>query len=120
MENKQLEDRFNTALEKWSEHCKRNSHFSFDWPYLDCDAYREIVSMGSEILPLIRENYANEKGECGEPGALWVHAIREIIGKDFEIRISDNDIGNIKKLKQSTLNWLDKNMSKYLQRITHN
>ena len=115
MENKQLEDRFNDALARWSEHCKRNSHFSFDRPYLDCDSYREIVSMGTEILPLIRENYANEKGGPGEPGALWVHAIRKIIGKDFEIRTSDNDRGNINKIKQFTLDWLDKNMSRYVQ-----
>lgn len=55
-----LEERFQDALGRWKEHCRNNSFHSFPKPYLDCDAYREIVSMGISSLPLIRNQLHQE------------------------------------------------------------
>lgn len=56
----ELEDYFYQAVNEWIEHCRRNSHHSFASPYLDCDAYRRIVSLGPEVLLLIREQLNDE------------------------------------------------------------
>jgi len=55
-----LEDTFHQAVDAWKEHCRTNSTHSFSGPYLDCDAYRRIVLMGPQVLPLIREQLHDE------------------------------------------------------------
>ena len=55
-----LEERFQDALGRWKGHCRNNSLHSSAKPYLDCDAYREIVSMGVSSLPLIRDQLHQE------------------------------------------------------------
>ncbi|MDD5194021.1 MAG: hypothetical protein PHF67_05585, partial [Candidatus Nanoarchaeia archaeon] len=55
-----LEERFQDALGRWKEHFRNNPFHSFPKPYLDCDAYREIVSMGVSSLPLIRNQLCQE------------------------------------------------------------
>src|SRR3990167_4729322 len=55
-----LEERFNGALTKWKQHCRSKSHFSFAQPYLDSEAYKEIVSIGVSSLPLIRDQLNQE------------------------------------------------------------
>jgi hypothetical protein len=55
-----LEQRFQDALKKWIEHRRRNSLHSYPVAILDCDAYREIVSMGVNSLPLIRDQLHQE------------------------------------------------------------
>lgn len=54
-----LADNFNQAVQEWIEHCK-NPHVqvsSSSEPVRNCDAYRKIISMGREVLPLIRQLY---------------------------------------------------------------
>mgnify|MGYP001607059465 CR=1 FL=1 len=121
-----LEERFSDALGKWKEHCRSKSHFSFAQPYLDSDAYREIGSMGPKVLPLIRQAYATESEDIGNPGQFWAYAIHEIVGDDFRIEVKEDSpvkpvaqgfVGiDVRGVKQFTLKWLDENMSKYLQR----
>ena len=62
LENKMatLEERFQDALGRWKENCRRNSFHSSPRPYLDCDSYREIVSIGVSCLPLIRDQLHQE------------------------------------------------------------
>ena len=55
-----LEDDFHQALEEWKEHCKRNINHSATNPHLDCDAFRNIVSIGPSVLPLIRDQIDRE------------------------------------------------------------
>lgn len=55
-----LEERFHQAVENWIVHCRNNSVSSSVERYLDCDAYREIVAMGSAVLPLIRDQLQTE------------------------------------------------------------
>jgi len=118
-----LEERFNDALGRWKENCIANCRHSSPMPYLDCDAYREIVLMGKEVLPLIRKAYANETEEdIGNPGHFWGCAIHEIVGDKFKIEVKEDNpikpvakgfIGiDVKGLKEYTLRWLDENMDK--------
>jgi len=54
-----LKDDFNQAIKDWIEHC-RNPHIQLSSsaePVRNCDAYRKIISMGREILPLLRQLY---------------------------------------------------------------
>jgi hypothetical protein len=55
-----LEDIFQQSAEEWTKHCRKNSHHSDIESYLDCDAYRKIVSSGPQILPLIRNQLSKE------------------------------------------------------------
>ena len=55
-----IDDKFHQAVDKWKEHCRENAHFSLPERYLDCEAYLQIVSMGSQILPLIRNQLNSE------------------------------------------------------------
>ncbi len=49
-----LEHKFHQTVKEWREHC-RNTPSSLSHSYLDCDAYRRIVAMGAQVLPLIRD-----------------------------------------------------------------
>ena len=54
-----LEDSFHQAVGEWIEHC-RNPQVqvsSSSESVRDCDAYRKIISMGKEALPLVRQLY---------------------------------------------------------------
>jgi len=55
-----LEENFHQAVEEWREHCGRNGMHSLPEPYLDCDAYRRIIAMGQQVLPLIRNQLNSE------------------------------------------------------------
>ncbi|MEK6873253.1 MAG: hypothetical protein AABW91_00230 [Nanoarchaeota archaeon] len=55
-----LEERFQDALGRWKEHFRKNPFHSLPKPYLDCDAYRDIVSIGAGSLPFIREQLNQE------------------------------------------------------------
>ena len=55
-----LEDKFHQAVEEWRKHCRKNSIYSMPQAYLDCDAYRRIVAMGQQVIPLIREQLHSE------------------------------------------------------------
>ena len=54
-----LEDSFHQAVGEWIEHC-RNPQVqvsSSSESVRECDAYRKIISMGKEALPLVRQLY---------------------------------------------------------------
>ncbi|PIO08713.1 hypothetical protein COU59_00605 [Candidatus Pacearchaeota archaeon CG10_big_fil_rev_8_21_14_0_10_34_12] len=54
-----LEDNFHQAVGEWIEHC-RNPHVqvsSSSESIRNCDAYRKIISLGKEALPLLRQLY---------------------------------------------------------------
>lgn len=70
-----LEESFHQAVEEWIEYC-RNPHAQVSFSsesVKNCDAYRKIISMGKEALPLLRKLYdtdasfyvsgQNERGE---------------------------------------------------------
>ena len=118
-----LEDEFNEALSEWKQHCRKNSMHSMSQPYLDCNAYRKIVSMGKDILPLIRREYAQPQ-EIGDPGYLWGFAIKSII-PEFSLSVGEKGSGSavekvapgfigikIDDVRKETLRWLDDYVSR--------
>ena len=81
-----LKDEFRKNLAEWKEYAASPEVivWSMDWKYRDCVAYRNIVNMGMEALPLIRDACISE--EYSE-FAIWgyAHIVREIIGEEFDI-----------------------------------
>ena len=71
-------DDFNQAVEDWEKHCEKPEVqiHSMAGPHCDCDAYRSIVAMGDDALPLIRDYLNNE----GELSGWFVYAVLEITG----------------------------------------
>ena len=67
----ELEEKFKENLEAWREHCIQKVNSSNPNDFLDCDAYREIVAMGKDALPLIRKAYDEKKGQNIYRGPQW-------------------------------------------------
>lgn len=55
-----IEQEFSKNLKDWKVHCRKNAMHSFSSPYLNCDAYRNLVKMGPKILPFIRDELKRE------------------------------------------------------------
>lgn len=101
---------FYSELEKWIAHS--NEHpvplNSTGKEFLDCDSYRNLVSMGEEILPLIGEVYQSRPNEPAEdmvysPGLS--NLVWEIMGDRFEI--PENIRGKFSEMAEYTKNWLE-------------
>lgn len=117
-----LEEKFNKLTADWKRHCRRNKFHSFAEPYLKCKVYRELVSMGPEILPLIREEYSKPQ-QVGDPGQFWCYLIKEI-APEFKIsitpegavkKVAEGFVGvDVDKVREFTLKWLDENIEKLL------
>lgn len=108
MEN--IEEKFNENLEAWRGHLKKTLQSSNHMDYIDCDAYRNIVAMGPQVLPLIKNEYEKDH-DIGDPGVCWSYAIHEII-PEFSLPVGKKGSGS--SVKKDTLRWLDENMDKYL------
>jgi len=104
-----LEGRFWNAVERWEEHCKKNAHHSSVKRYVDCDAYREIVSMGKKALLFIRKLYDEES----EVYCFLSMAVSEIVGNDFKIPLEIS--GKRNEIQEFTKKWLDKNMPQHIR-----
>lgn len=110
---------FNQALQEWVEHCKKPEVqlSSYSKPVTDCEAYRKIVSMGYEALPLVRKVY--DRDSSSERGfsivkELGLHSvIREIVGDKFSI--PKEIYGKVPAIEEYTKRWLDENMLRYVQ-----
>lgn len=108
-----LEDSFDKAVDEWIVHCKSHEvQFSSSiLPVLDCDAYRKIVSMGKDALPLIRKVYDRNPDYNLALEIVQAHglsqAVREIVGEEF--KIPEEMCGMILSIEEYTKEWLDKN-----------
>jgi hypothetical protein len=102
-----LEDEFNESRVEWKNHIKRVSYSSNPNVYVNCEAYKKLVSMGSEILPYIKKDLEEpvESSDMGRIGLFWLHAMHDLFGERFsipeEIRYKD------KELIEYTLKWID-------------
>lgn len=104
-----LETKFNNNLEQWREHCKKNLYSSCIKDYIDCNAYKNIVEMGREALPLIRKAYDTEQKD--NPGSVrWLlcNVVRKIVGDEFTIPTWMQ--GKISTMEKYTIKWLDENI----------
>ncbi len=107
-----IETKFEQAVTKWKAHCESVAHSSFAQDYLRCDAYREIVAMGSQVLPLIRGKYAGADEDAFFAILGWSSAIREITGN--KLQIPEEIKGKVDAVRDYTVRWLDENIHKYI------
>lgn len=113
--NKDLEAKFNEEMEKWREHCKKTMRSSQMIDYVNCQAFKNIVSMGTEVLPLIRRAYDTEHSDTSRPGSLrWNLSYLVGMITKKELGIPDDIRGKIVEVADYTKKWLDENMRKYL------
>ncbi len=115
------EDNFHQLVDEWIEHCRRGINVSSPEHIRNCGAYKKIVAMGYEALPLIRQVYDKQQPKnlfgvlalSVVQGQGLVNVVYDIIGNDFfiprEIR------GKTSEMKDYTKKWLDENMGRYLQ-----
>lgn len=112
-----LEEKFNENLELWRKHCIENINSSNPETFLDCNAYKNIIAMGKDALPLIRKAYDTEsKEELSFYSLRWIlhRTVLKIIGNEFKIP-KGMYLGS-DELADYTSKWLDENIDKYIQR----
>ncbi len=118
VEYNNLKKNFNIYLDEWKKHTRTCLHHSTTQPMLDCDAYKQIISMGFKVLPLLKRLYDKDSSTDFELDVIKAHgivrAVRDIVGEDFQI--PEEIRGNIPKMENYTKNWLNKNMNNYLKR----
>ena len=71
-----LQRKFDTLADTWN---RETAHFSSTRQMAEHPAYREIVSLGRPVVPLIFREVVRD------PGFHWFHALREILGSGPEI-----------------------------------
>ena len=107
-----LEDTFQKLLNEWKIYCCSIQYSNNPDDYLNCSAYKEIVQLSTPALPLIKEVYSkvNENTYFAILG--WTKLIKEIVGKEFVVPKELSD--RIEATREYTVQWLDKNMDKYV------
>jgi hypothetical protein len=110
-------EQFEQELSKWAEHCNYNFVGLSSNPNirLQCDAYHNIVTMGTKILPLIRTAYDIDSQffpGIEEVKAFGLFQVVDAICKDFSIPTELE--GKMTAMQDYTKNWLDNNMRKYV------
>jgi hypothetical protein len=89
-----LERKFLTLADTW---VRETTHSSSTRQMAEHPAYREIVSLGPQIVPLIFKELVRE------PGFHWFHALREIIGSGPEIPTEAR--GRLQPVTECWLRW---------------
>lgn len=87
-----VEQRFRRLETLWNA---ETGYLSSDTEIVGHPAFREIVSMGEAVVPLMMKDLA-------ERASLWVWALPEITGAD---PVPASDRGNIRKMSQAWLRW---------------
>lgn len=114
-----LEEQFSEAIKEWRIHLNKPSIqvSSSSRHFIDCEAYRNIRSMGKKAIPFIRQLY-NEEGNnwYWDKETMRMHGfphmLREILGEEFQIPV--NIQGRMHEIENYTRNWLDQNADKYI------
>jgi hypothetical protein len=106
-----VRERFYQAVEEWISYCgKREVTLSSSpEPVRDCDAYRKILLIGHDALPLIREVYDRDSsdnlGLSIVQGHGLVMLVSAIIGEGFQI--PETIRGKVSKIEDYVKSWLD-------------
>ena len=109
-----LEEKFKQYLGEWKQHCESVAFSSNPNDYIDCDAYRNIVEMGQQTLPLIRKVFYDEP-TCETLCPLGLaHLVKNIVGD--AIIIPENLREKVKDAENYMRGWLDG----YLSRVIKN
>jgi hypothetical protein len=89
-----LERKFLALADTWT---RETAHLSSTQQMADHPAYREVVSLGLPVVPLIFKELVRE------PGFHWFHALREIIGSGPEIPAEAR--GRLRPVMECWLRW---------------
>jgi hypothetical protein len=87
-----LEQRFRRLEAEWSA---ATGHLSSTTKIVQHPAYKEIVSMGKAVVPLMLRDLT-------ERPRLWVWALPDILGED---PVAPDDRGDIAKMSDAWLEW---------------
>lgn len=93
-----LEEKFESDISAWKDHCEQVKHSSNPNDYTNCDAYRNIVALGKKALPLIQRI-------AGTTELFISMAVQEIAGEEF--RIPEQYAGKLTEVEAYTKGWLD-------------
>ncbi|MFH1445730.1 MAG: hypothetical protein ABIF08_04630 [Nanoarchaeota archaeon] len=91
-----IERDFRLALNRWRKHIAEKSYFSMSGPYLDCDAYRELVSMGIETLPHIH-NQLSKEIKTDNFYENWLNKIKVRVFETVDVELFDDKYHIISK-----------------------
>jgi len=89
-----LERKFATLAETWT---RGTAHLSSTRQMAELPAYREIVSLGQAVVPLIFKELERE------PGFQWFHALHDILGSGPEIPSEAR--GKLRPVTECWLRW---------------
>jgi hypothetical protein len=87
-----IEQRFRRLEAKW---IAETGHLSSHTAIIRHPAFREIVTMGEAVIPLMLRDLEERPG-------LWVWALHDITGAD---PVSPTDAGRIGKMSEAWLRW---------------
>ena len=107
----QFKEEFYSVADEWKQHCRETSYGFPGKGFLDCDAYRKIISMGPDVLPLIRDIYSGDEDGAFFPITGWAFAVEKIVSGSF--KIPENLRGKMEPLRDYTIHWLDSNMEEF-------
>jgi len=97
MDYAELEDRFLYHYGMW---CKETACLSSTTKIVENFHYKEIISMGVAVIPLIVKEMRKEPNH-------WFHAIDSILG--VKVPIPKEMAGKVQELTDHYLKWLEKN-----------
>jgi hypothetical protein len=89
-----LERKFLTLAETWT---RETAHLSSTRQMAEHPVFREIVSLGRPVVPLIFKELLRD------PGFHWFHALRDIIGSGSEIPTEAQ--GRLRPVTECWLRW---------------
>jgi hypothetical protein len=92
-----VEQRFRRLAAEWED---ATEYISSTTEIINHPAYREIVGLGSEVVPLLLRDMEDHHTH-------WFWALREITGADPPL--ADSPGGNIPRMVQAWLNWAKEN-----------
>ena len=104
-----LREKFYGNLQTWEEHCKSwRFQLNSSQTIRDCKSYKNLVTMGKDILPYIKEVYETKIHEDSTLVSYGLATlVKEIVGESFEI--PEEIQGKMDETKDYTCNWLDAN-----------
>ena len=81
---------------EWTDHCQAVQYSGNINTYLDCDAFRQIVALGPDVVPLIMKDYEQDQF------VPWEFALHQITGIQM---IDDPNNFDIEDARRRRLEW---------------
>ncbi len=105
--NPKLGLKFIDEVEGWMRHCRANSLESDPATYINCQAYRNLVEIGEDVLPYIHEAVCIPEIRIA-PIFGWSHLLEDIVGeKRYSVPTEIEE--NVEGLGLYVISWLKNN-----------